>query len=546
MALVFCLLPSRLALAQTVSNVFRTDVGTGGDVSGRTAIDSLYAEEAGEISGFPYLLQGWPRENFLPDDPLPEIDMARFDLPLMLDAPTRKALWVFRVMDADTFSEWLKRFTRYRPMVLSILTREGLPKDLIGVALAASGFDPRAHSGLGTAGLWQVAGAVADEYGLDRTAYIDERYDPEKSTRAMAQRFRALFRRFGNWELAIAACYAGHEQVEAAMRTKGTPAILLSDLPQDTQRFVYFSFAAAVVLKDPAVLGFETTALPPLTFETVPVVEDRSLQEIANGARISVEHLKKLNPELRAWTAPSGYTLKIPVGMQPQYRAWAGLAPLAPPPANLMAYKVRRGDTITSIARRFGLDPEEVALENNLLVKSKLKKGRVLFVPIYEKPAPLRTSVLPENPPDPVAVAVPAVSADTEEPEAYNREKLTYKVKRGDTLASIGRRYRVSVAELQEWNGLRNPGSILVGQRLTVFKPAASVATEVRKQKSTNPPLSSGSETIVYTVKRGDTLWDIARRFNVTLSAIRATNNLTRRSAIHPGDRLKIIQDNVR
>ena len=549
---VLCLLPSPSSSAQSSASGSRSSVG-----SDTTAVlhglppvtvaekDSFYPEEIGDQDGFSYLLQRIPKETVRALSPLPVPDPSLFDLPIVFTFRTQEAIRTLQYTDHAVFSAWLNRVNRYKPMVQSILTREGLPKDLLYVALIESGFNPRSFSPEGTCGLWHMTLGVADQYGMDRTRLVDERFDPEKSTRMMAQRFTALFNRFEDWNLAIAAHHTDPEIVTAAIKEQGTRDIWQLGLPRNTDWFLSLVMAAAIISKDPAAYGFELISSAPVIFETVPVARPMPLQDVADGIRIPVDKLKLLNPELRNWQIPSGYLLKIPLGAQPLYRQWAGLPPVSPVLADLMAYKVRRGDTIMSIGRRFKVDAAEIALENNLSVKSKLKKGRVLFVPIYNKPTPVSvpTSVRPEPPPPVSSIAEPGEDEDTGEIERPQNE-IKYRVKRGDTLAAIGRRYGVSARDLQNWNKLKNPGAILKGQSLTILKPVGK-GVSAKKASVPKPADASEGKTILYTVKRGDTLWDIARQFNVTLGAILGANNLKRRPAIHPGDRLKIVQPGV-
>ena len=545
------LLPQTLS-AQNSGSIGRSNIGSDATVVlhalppvGVAEQDSLYPEEIGEQGGFSYLLQRIPKEAAKPISPLPVPDLTLFDLPILFNFRTQEAIRTLQYTDQAVFSTWLNRVNRYKPMVQSILTREGLPKDLLYVALIESGFNPRSFSPEGTSGLWQMTLATADQYGLDRTALVDERLDPEKSTRIMAQRFKALFNRFEDWNLVIAAHHTDPEIVAAAIKEQGTRDVWQLGLPRNTDWFLSLVMAASIIGKNPTAYGFELTSSAPVIFETAPVGQPTPLQVVADGIQIPVDKLKLLNPELRNWKIPAGYLLKIPLGTQPQYRRWAGLPPLSPVLADLMAYKVRRGDTITSVGRRFGVEPEEIALENNLLVKSKLKKGRVLFVPIYNRTTATNTpaSVRPEPSP-PVSSTADQQEAAAEDGDDTPQSQTKYRVKRGDTLAAIGRRYGVSVSDLQRWNKLKKSGAILIGQNLVILKPVGK-GVAAKKISVPKTPQASDGKTILYTVKRGDTLWDIARQFNVTMGAILGANNLRKRPAIHPGDRLKIIQPTV-
>lgn len=479
--------------------------------------DPGYAEERIYKSGFAELLPMWSATTSYGDYDPPLPDFSRFDIPLTLNGPVKQALFILQNEAAPLFSEWLNRTNLYLPMIKSILSREGLPHDLIYVAMIESGFMPRSYSSDGAAGLWQLMSAQGTHYGLVRTDEIDERFDPEKSTRAVILQFKDLYRSFGSWELVLAAHHAGAASIENA----GSGSVWQMNLPRDTAPFIAFVMAAAIISKNPEEYGFEIQAKLPLTFETVPVPREVALDSIAIGMSMPVEQLKVLNPELRRWRALPGYLLKLPVGTQAAYYTWAGIEPATPEPADLTVYRVRRGDSILRIARRFGVRSDDIIVENEITRPDRLRIGQVLYIPTYGTGRSARTkqtttsttrSARPVSPPNP-----------------ETHKKLTYRVRRGDTLERIGRRHGVSIRELQSWNALRDPGDILAGQRLAIWVPATE----------TPEPVADGS-TLIYTVRPGDTLWDIARAHNVTVSALRSANGLNRRGSIHPGDKLKI------
>ena len=483
--------------------------------------DSVYPEERAHETGFSLLIPILSKNNLHTGHEPPLPDFSRFDLPIVLNARVKQAIYILQNEAHFLYNAWLNR-TSYIPMIKSMLSREGLPSDLIYVAMVESGFQPRGYSSDGAAGLWHLMWPDSEQYGLDRTEYIDERFDPTKSTRAVIHHFKALYREFGSWELVLAAHHAGAEPI----RTAGAGNIWQMDLPRHTLSFVAFVMATAIISKSPVAYGFKTKAQLPLTYETVPVVQDCDLDSVALGMQVDLEQLKMLNPELRQWRASAGYTLKIPIGTQPQYHTWAGIEPAVREPSEITVYRVRRGDSILRIARRFGVRSDDIILENEILRPDRLRIGQVLYIPTYgttkrissTRSASSRTaSVRPVAPPDP-----------------KTHTRLTYRIRRGDTLERIGRRYRVSIAEIQAWNTLRDPGDILAGQRLVIWIPTSK--TSPPRQDT---PVTDGA-TIVYTVRRGDTLWDIARQHQVTVSALLAANRLNRRAAIHPGDKLRI------
>ncbi len=496
-----------------------------------------YAEERNGDAGFALLtpfLEGSDRAA-APAPPWP--DFGRFDVPISYNERVKEAIHILRNDAFDVFAAWLGRTNNYRAMIQSILSKSGLPGDLIYVAMVESGFDPRARSAEGGAGLWQLSPEDAERYGLTRSGEIDERYDPEKSTRAAASRFKDLYLELGSWELVLAAHHAG----STPLRTAEGLSLWNMRLPRQTIPFVSFVMAAAIISQSPEEYGFEPVGGLPMIHESVPVPRPMALEEVAGGMRVPVEQLRRLNPELRRWKAESGYNLKVPLGTTRSYAAWAGIEPPGPDPSDLTFYRVRRGDTLGRIARRFGVRTADIVVENNIRRPNRLRIGQVLTIPLYGSPNRLANRSIHNRKP-----------RDVQPPDPSTHRAVSYRIRRGDTLASISRRYGVSMANLQDWNKLNNPGDIIAGRTLTIYVPRTSQGASTSGTSTPNRESAArdattrgeggaaASDAITYTVRPGDTLWDIARAHNVTVSALRRTNGLSRRNAIHPGDRLRI------
>ena len=496
-----------------------------------------YVEEQNGAAGF-YLLAPFLEgsdHTEAPDPPWP--DFGRFDVPISYNDRVRTAIHVLRNDAFNAFALWLGRTNRYRAMIESILSRSGLPGDLMYVAMVESGFDPRARSPEGRAGLWQLSREDAERYGLTRNGEIDERYDPEKSTRAAAARFKDLYLELGSWDLVLAAHHAGPTPLR---RAEGL-SLWNMRLPRQTVPFVSVVMASAIISKSPEEYGFEPVGGLPLIHESVPVPRPMALEEVAEGMKIPVEQLRRLNPELRRWNAESGYDLKVPLGTARSYAAWAGIEPPGPDPSELTFYRVRRGDTLGRIARRFGVRTADVIVENNIRRPNRLRIGQVLTIPLYGASNRLASGSIRYRQP-----------RDVPPPDPSTHRAISYRIRRGDTLQRISRRYGVSMANLQDWNKLSNPGDIIAGRTLTIYLPRSSqgastggAAASDRESAAADGTTrgeggAAASNAITYTVRPGDTLWDIARAHNVTVSALRRANGLGRRGAIHPGDRLRI------
>ncbi|MXZ73822.1 MAG: LysM peptidoglycan-binding domain-containing protein [Gemmatimonadetes bacterium] len=509
-------------------------LASGSAVPDAVSVSETYLEEQSGTAGFSLLapyLDEFDRVE-APEPPWP--DFGRFDVPISYNDRVKTAIHVLRGDASGVFAGWLGRTNRYRAMIQSILSRSGLPGDLVYVAMVESGFDPRARSREGGAGLWQLSPADAERYGLTRNDEIDERYDPEKSTRAAAARFKDLYLELGSWDLVMAAHHAGSEPVQRA----GSLSLWNMRLPGRSIPFVAFVMASAIISKSPEVYGFEPLGGLPVIHESVPVQRAMVLEEVAEGMKVQVEKLRELNPELRRWKAVPGFDLNVPLGTKRAYATWAGIEPPGPDPSEMTFYRVRRGDTLGRISRRFGVRTGEIIAENNIRRPNRLRIGQVLAIPLFG------SSIRSSN--QSIANRRPR---DVPPPDPATHQAISYRIRRGDTLARISRRYGVSMANLQDWNKLNNPGDIIAGRSLTIYVPRPS-GTASGGATPTGTPGTGGStrgeggatasDAIIYTVKPGDTLWDIARAHNVTVSALRRTNGLGTRAAIHPGDRLRI------
>lgn len=511
-------------------------LATGSAAPGAVAAADTYLEEQSGPAGFSQLapyLDEFDRVE-APDPPWP--DFGRFDIPISYNDQVKRAIHVLRSDASGIFAGWLDRTNRYRAMIQSNLSRSGLPGDLVYVAMVESGFDPRARSREGGAGLWQLSPADAERYGLTRNDEVDERYDPEKSTRAAAARFKDLYLELGSWDLVLAAHHAGSEP----MQRSGSLSLWNMRLPGRSIPFVAFVMASAIISKSPEAYGFEPVGGLPVIHESVPVQRAMVLEEVAEGMKIEVEKLRELNPELRRWKAVPGFDLNVPLGTRRSYAAWAGIEPPGPDPSEMTFYRVRRGDTLGRISRRFGVRTGDIITENNIRRPNRLRIGQVLAIPLFGSSIRSSNSSIANRRP-----------RDVPPPDPATHQAISYRIRRGDTLARISRRYGVSMANLQDWNKLNNPGDIIAGRSLTIYIPRPSSNAGGSGSTPTGTPgTGSGpnrgaggaaaSDAIIYTVKPGDTLWEIARAHNVTVSALRRTNGLGRRTAIHPGDRLRI------
>jgi membrane-bound lytic murein transglycosylase D len=374
----------------------------------------------------------------------------------------------------DYITESLTRGTKYLPMIQNVFRAEGLPLDLAYIPVIESGFKPTALSKASARGPWQFMKPTAREQGLKFDWYIDERSDPEKATIAAAKYLKSLYKLFdGDWHLVLAAYNGGLGRLQRAMKRSGrTDFWSLSAssryLPRETREYVPLILAAIVVAKNPAQYGFAITPQEPVAYEKVAVPRAIDLRRVAEWTGTSIDEIQALNPELRRWTTPvryPQYEVKVPAGTAERFAA--RLASASPSDfVSLNWYTVKRGETLTSIARKLRVSRTELAEANHLSTRSRVTAGQELIIP--RAPATLLAARTQRTAPAEIAsraVAAPARVATAVKAAAASTIPLTYRVKKGDTLSSIARLFDTSVERIKSLNRLSssriNPGDRL-------------------------------------------------------------------------------------
>jgi membrane-bound lytic murein transglycosylase D len=270
-----------------------------------------------------------------------------------------------------------------------VLDEEGVPPELIHLAQAESGFMPRAMSRAAAGGMWQFLSDRGRQYGLNRTAYIDERMDPEKATRAAARHLRDLFDEFGDWYLAIAAYNCGPGNVEKAVERTGYADFWelrrRGTLPAETTNYVPIIVAMAIMQKNAAEYGIdEVQPDPPLEYDTVEIAAPTSLALISDVTDTPLPELLDLNPALLKNVAPAGYALHAPKGAGNQLMTALQLIPEDRRDSWRM-HRVSAGETVPSIAKQYGTDAESVMAVNKL-ESSDAQEGDRLLIPAASRP----------------------------------------------------------------------------------------------------------------------------------------------------------------
>ena len=408
-------------------------------------------------------------------------DPTAHDIDIPLNSKVLSYVELFTGRLKGYLEEGLSRGARFLPMIQNVFRAEGLPLDLAYVPLVESAFKTNALSRAKAKGVWQFMRGTGLENGLKTDWYIDERAEPEKATRAAAKYLKTLSRMFdGDWHLALASYNGGPGRVQRAMKRSGrTDFWKLSGstrfLPRETREYVPLVLAAMIVARNPAQYGMNIQPFDAPAFEKVELSVPVDLRHVAEWTSTSVQDIQNLNPELRRWTTPvraKQYELKVPEGTADLVRdrlAQANAAELAP----LKWHTVRKGETLATIARKLKVNRADLAEANYLSVKSRVSTGQQLIIP--RAPAVLMAARTETPAPVAESRSIDPVVASNVAPTAVktSANKLTYRVKRGDTLTSIAKLFKTTVASLKTWNRINGNG-IKVGDRLTIFTNRAA------------------------------------------------------------------------
>jgi membrane-bound lytic murein transglycosylase D len=406
------------------------------------------------------------------------------DIPIPLNQKVLSYITLFQGRLREFIQEGLTRGAKYLPMIQNVFRAEGLPLDLAYIPLIESAFKPNALSRAKAKGVWQFMSGTGRENGLRQDWYVDERSDPEKSTVAAAKYLSTLVGMFdGDWHLALASYNGGPGRVQRAMK-RGRQADFWKlagartrYLPRETREYVPMILAAMVIAKNPWQYGFELdTGDESFTYDTVTLPGPVDLRRVAEWAGTTIDAIQTLNPELRRWTTPvrdTAYQLKVPVGASDL--VLARLSESNPGDlATLNYYTVKRGETVTTIARKLKVNRADLAEANYLRTSAKLAIGQQLMVPREttvlmaartDRPVPVAESRTLAG--DTVVPAVTPVTGNTDLVKSF------YRIKRGDTLAAIARTFNTTVAALKQWNRIAGT-TIRAGERLTIYTARAN------------------------------------------------------------------------
>jgi membrane-bound lytic murein transglycosylase D len=401
-----------------------------------------------------------------------DLKVTEHDIPIPLNERVLRYVELFQGRLREFLTSGLERGAQYLPMIQNVFRAEGLPLDLAYVPLIESAFKPTALSRAKAKGVWQFMRGTGIENGLKQDWYIDERSDPEKATVAAAKYFKTLFGMFGDWHLAMASYNGGPGRMQRAIKRSGVEDFwrLTSTskyLPRETRDYVPMILAAVIIAKNPAKYGFEVTPEELPATETVSVPPAVDLRRIAEWAGISVDDIQQLNPELRRWTTPirgSHYALQVPAGTAEVIED--RLAESNPRELNaLQWHTVKRGESLATIARKLRVSRADLAEANYLSASARVTAGQKLLIPRMPSAALLARAG--SRSPDPAIADADEPAAETPAASVGDASPIVHRVRAGDTLYAIARRYSTTVDKLKAWNRLTG-SSLKIGARLVI------------------------------------------------------------------------------
>ena len=396
------------------------------------------------------------------------------EIPLIMNADVEKEIRSFQTIERNFFERSYERAGYYLPIMKQQLRQAGLPEELAWLPLVESGFQVHALSKARALGPWQFIPSTGYKYGLNRDLYIDERMNVEKSTQAAIAYLTDLHGLFGDWLTSLAAYNCGEGRVLKVISRQQINYLdhfwdLYQQLPYETARYVPRFLATLHIVKNPKKFGMNLPEpyAKPIVYETVKTQKSMKLFDIACQMGISTDTLVMLNPELRHQITPDRPSdLKIPQGLGQQYALVADQIKESKPPAppererktKVVKYKVKRGDSLASISKKFGTSSKAILSANGLKSESQVKEGKILKIPAKQREAPTQVASGKKGKSKKKAAAEPAV--------------IKYTVKKGETLTQIAKRYNTSTAEIKKMNSLSGT-QLKSGQVLKIKNPNA-------------------------------------------------------------------------
>lgn len=380
------------------------------------------------------------------------IDDREGHIPLIRNNKVDQFIEFFKTRGRKQYSIWLNRYAEYGHLLETMLAEYNLPPELVYLAMIESGLNPKAYSRANASGMWQFIYSTGKNYGLKRTWYVDERRDPIKATHAACKYLKDLYKEFDHWYLALAAYNSGSGRVKRSTRLHQTTDFWqLYSLPRETRNYIPYFLSAAIIGRDPDSYGFTVPDKQPFEYDEVELEHSADLNVLARVAGIRLQTLRRYNPELRQSATPNTepYYLKLPKGTYDRFVDNFNALPedqrFAP---QYIVHRVRRGESLGTISRAYGVSIHDLASVNNLRNRHRIQVGQRLTIPIRGQQT-LASTASNGGPPGSV--------------------KVVYTVKKGDTLGHIAENYGTRASYIRRWNGLRYGQYIYPGQKLVLW-----------------------------------------------------------------------------
>ena len=472
----------------------------------------------------------------LPDTAVTEIiaDTIVYDIPLVYNRRVSNCIKFFTTTGRKPFRLWMQRKGRYQDMIRSKLKKAGLPQNLLYQAMIESGFNHNAYSRSHAAGIWQFIPTTGVNYGLRRDWWIDERYDPEKATDAAIAYLKKLYDMFGDWYLAMAGYNAGEYRIQKALRLSNYNDfwnLPRRSIREETRNYVPKMIAATIVCSQPENYGFDSLEVyAPFQYDTVIINGCISLDTLARCAGVNVDSLFYLNPSLKRRYVPphiKNFVLRIPKNTLNRFKQNYNKLNSD----SFVSWKfhtVGERENLTALAKKYHTSVKILKAVNSLR-SNRLKKGTALIVPGKGK-NPLRSVVTQQ-----AMTKTQRRRGGWYERYAFSgRTKAIHRIRSGEFLGKIARRYGVTVSQLRRWNHLGYRSRIYAGKKLVVYIGRSSARHSLKRKRR------SYNSNNFHVVGRGESLWNIARMFNVSVKDIAKWNNLKNLSKIKAGEKLII------